>query len=118
MTTEELLTAIDDLRSDLAEARRYVRTKPATAQQILRDCCASLLAVCAWSGVEMVVLDEELGRLMANLFAGCRCMAAAPNVTEGYIDGSLWELAYLSGQAERGLFAAASATAGEGGGAR
>lgn len=116
MTTTELLASIDDLRSELAEARRYVRTQPSEAGALLARCHDLLFEIYSasddsdfgGSGIEAIT-----DRLMDNLRAGRKARCASPNILEGYIDGALWEMAWIKGQVEK-----SPATAGEGGGAR
>lgn len=114
MTTEELISAIDSLRDDLMEARRYVRRQPndtAIATDRFRRKVEILIDHCKFA-------DHDARRWCGNLIFGVDNCRAVPGVLEGYIDGASYELAYLKGLVERGVWAATTpATAGEGGGA-
>lgn len=96
MTNEELLAAIDDLRNELAEARRYVRTKPASTETAITRFCHNLQDLRGHS----LPVEDHAYRWAFNLYMGRLCTAAAPHVLEGYIDGTSWEIAWIKGQIE------------------
>ena len=101
-TTESTLAAeLAVIRADLAELRRYVRTKPAH----VRDGVSA--AVWELSGALPKANCERdratLGRLMANLQTGLVWMDACPGALDGYLAGADWELAVLIGRLEGGM---------------
>lgn len=87
MSPTQRIATIDLCREQLAETRRWVRTRPATAMMILRGLATNP--------------DVFGDRLTDNLCVGLDAIQACPNVTEGYIDGASWELAIERSQLEK-----------------
>jgi hypothetical protein len=85
------LERIDQVRADLAEARRYARLRASAAYAL--ECLHRALA-----GVMEADLPCNAGfaaRLQGNLLAAAAALDEAPAVTQGYIDGARHELAGL-----------------------
>jgi hypothetical protein len=98
MTRDQLCREIEAARSELSEARRYVRRQPADADAQIERFRFKLAGAVALDSS----LEELRDRLTANLVAGQACKTAAPHVLEGYVDGALWELSWLKGRIETG----------------
>jgi hypothetical protein len=98
MDKAELIAAIDGLRDDLAEARRYVRTRPDETNKILTRFRYELNKIRWWD----TWLHEFTSRCFRNLDGGEAWMMVAPTVLENYIECASFELAWIKGQVEKG----------------
>lgn len=91
--TGPTLTRLDLARDRLAEARRYTHTRPDAAIHLLD------LALRGIGRVERKLdgrLADDFLRIRRNLAVGWLCIRAAPDVTDAYITGALWELGDLA----------------------
>lgn len=89
--TKETALEVDRLRGLLAEARRYVRSKPDVAREMLEQ------------AMEELVWFAAFLRLADNLYAGLKFIRAAPDVLEGYIDGASYELLAAQGRRQESI---------------
>jgi hypothetical protein len=96
MTRDELIAAIDDLRNELAEARRYVRSKPAETTVAVERFRARMIELrsAQW------LVENCAGRLICNLQWGLEGIRCCPVAIEGAIDLASFELAWIKGRLE------------------
>lgn len=86
--TGPTLTGLALVRDHLAEARRFTHTKPDDADRYLNLTIDHLnLMLRQRRGPRLMII-----RVGMNLIRGQRCIRAAPEVTDAYITGALWEL--------------------------
>jgi hypothetical protein len=97
MNATELLAAIDDLRDELAEAKRYVRRAPADARNAVERVTYKLGGVVG----EHPHLNDRVSRTIRNLDWGLQGIATCPSALEGAIDLASFELAWVRGLIEK-----------------
>lgn len=105
MMTTELLADIDDLRAELAEARRYVRRAPADARNAVERFVDKFQEIARYHWLLM----DRCQRTELNLDWGLQAIAVCPDALIGAIDLASWELAWIKGRIEK-----EQATMGEG----
>jgi hypothetical protein len=91
--TGPTLTGLDLVRDQLSEAQRYTRSDPAAAKSPLMHATLDLTVDELWKDTRHAALVR---RIAENLLIGAGCISAAPDVTEAYITGALWELGDLA----------------------
>jgi len=104
VTHAELIEAIDRIRDELSEARRYVRTaEPDEAISKFANIGREnfFTAICRLNGLFGIAI--AVNRLAGNLAVGAEFVQVDPSVLEGYIDGARFELLALRGLAEKAM---------------
>lgn len=85
--TGPVLTGLDLVRDQLAEARRFTHTKPSATEHMLGMAIGNL-------ALDRRQLDHR--RIVENLIVGLGAIHAAPDATDAAITLSLWELGDLA----------------------
>jgi 2-phosphoglycerate kinase len=98
-TDMQLRAGIVAMRDELAEARRYVRTKPTEAHAAIHRFMNKLQD---HRGRHRTITDNAF-RWACNLTEGMHADRAVPNVLEGAIDLTSWELFIVQGNIEKAL---------------
>lgn len=98
MTTTELLAAIDKARGELAEARRYVRSKPQEAADGVQRFADQLDELRTGS----MEIASRCGIWLANLDFGLTCTRTDPEVLENYLYNTAFELCWIRSRIEKG----------------
>lgn len=108
MDATELLAAIDDIRDELAEAKRYVRRAPADCRNAVERAQEKLRILSNEHRLPLPSLTDQLIRAGRNLDWGLQALGVCPDALIGAIDLASFELAWARGSIEK------KATAGEG----
>lgn len=82
------------VRGQLAEARRYTHSDPRAAAHLFEMAIPNFALACRQ--LDRRHLDHA--RIVENLIVGQRCMDAAPDVTDAYLAGAIWEIGDLASQ--------------------
>ncbi len=102
MTMDELITAIQAIRDDLSESRRYVRSQPQDALRYLRDAVRRIGEVFYHDFIEAgYTRMYVLARARENLRVAEDAILVSPEATEACLTLVLWELGKMVGRLER-----------------
>ena len=99
MNEAQLRLGIIAMRDELAEARRYVRTKPEQAHAAIGRFLNKLQD---HRGRHRTITDNAF-RWACNLTEGMHADRCVPHVLEGAIDIASWELFVIQGHLEKAL---------------
>jgi hypothetical protein len=99
MTDTQLRTGLIAMRDELAEARRYVRTRPDQAHAAIHRFLNKLQD---HRGRHRTITDNAF-RWTRNLTEGLHADPSRPAILEGYIDGTSWELFVIQTNIEKAL---------------